>query len=177
MNETDKTQAAWGYFSEKDNFEISKDKKIILVANDLNTPENIGGIIRVAGNIGCEKVIFTGKEEDFRMSKIRRAATNGFTKVNWEFCEEQEWPSRIPDDYAKIAIETVAEATDIYKTDLPDKVAFVVGNESFGISDWSLEQCDSALFIPMPGIVKSLNVNQAAAVVMFEWWRRAYLSH
>ena len=175
MSSEDKAQAAWRYFSEKDSFEIPKEKEIILVANDLNTPENIGGIIRVAGNVGCAKVIFTGNQEEFRHSKIRRSATNGYTKVNWEFCEEKEWPSKIPKGFVKIAVETVAEATDIYHTELPEKVAFIVGNESFGITEWSLTQCDASVFIPMPGIVKSLNVNQAAAVVMFEWWRRAYI--
>jgi tRNA G18 (ribose-2'-O)-methylase SpoU len=170
-----KSEFAWKYFNEKKMVANNDDRKIIIVANNLNTPENIGALIRVAGNVGCEKIIFTGDITDFKKSKIQKAATNGFDKVDWMFCKEEEWPSLIPEGFSKIAIETTDNATDIYTTELPDKVVLIVGNESYGISNWSHEQCDSAVYIPMPGIVKSLNVSQAGVVAAFEWWRRGYI--
>jgi tRNA G18 (ribose-2'-O)-methylase SpoU len=147
----------------------------MLVAIELSNPENVGGLIRVAGSADCERVIFTGDEKNFKRSKIKSTATSGYNNVNWEFCSEQGWPDKIPDGYTIIGVETCPDATNIYETELPsDKVAFVVGNESFGISEWSLERCNQIVYMPMPGIVKSLNVSQAATLAMFEWWRRVY---
>lgn len=150
---------------------------IILVAVELSFPENVGSLIRLAGNIGCDKVIFTGDGSSFRRKKISSSATsNAFKNVQWEFCKETEWPSRIPADFEKVAIETVSSAKSIYQATLPEKVAFVVGNESFGVTEWSLQQCSQSVFIPMPGRIKSLNVTQAATVCAFEWYRRQLLA-
>ena len=51
-------------------------------------------------------------------------------------------------------------------------VAFVVGNESRGIREEILEQCDKIVYIPVPGPTRSLNVSHAAAVALFEWQRQ-----
>jgi len=144
----------------------------IIIALDLRTPMNIGGIIRLAGNLGCRKVLFTGDQDHFRTAKIRRTATTGFGHVDWEFCEHHQWQEKVPADYQIVAVETIAEATSIFQTKLIGKYAFVVGNERYGIDQKSLKSCASAVYIPMPGIVKSMNVVQAANVVLFEWLRQ-----
>jgi len=144
----------------------------ILIALDLQTPMNIGSIIRLAGNIGCKKVLFTGDENHFRTAKIKKTATTGFSQVEWKFCEHHKWQDEVPNDYDIIAVETVQSAKSIFDTKLKGKYAFVVGNERYGIDDKSLEYCKSAVYIPMPGKVKSMNVVQAANVVLFEWLRQ-----
>lgn len=143
----------------------------ILVALDLQTPMNIGAMIRLAGNIGCRKLIFTGNQQHFRADKIRRTATSAYGHVDWEFCEHHFWKEKIPDDYHIVAVETTANAASVFDAQLKGKFAFVLGNERFGIDDKSLEMCEGAIYIPMPGIVKSMNVVQAANVVLFEWLR------
>jgi tRNA G18 (ribose-2'-O)-methylase SpoU len=159
------------YFDDKSEI-YNPDHAPIIIALDLRTPMNIGGIIRLAGNLGCRKVLFTGDESHFRTAKIRRTATTGYGHVDWEFCEHHQWQHKVPNDYTIVAVETVAEATSIFETKLIGKYAFVVGNERYGIDDKSLESCQSAVYIPMPGIVKSMNVVQAANVVLFEWLRQ-----
>jgi tRNA G18 (ribose-2'-O)-methylase SpoU len=71
-----------------------------------------------------------------------------------------------------VAVETIAEATSIFETKLIGKYAFVLGNERYGIDNKSLKSCQATVYIPMPGIVKSMNVVQAANVVLFEWLRQ-----
>lgn len=171
-----KVKSAWKYFNTNNfSYGSKEEREIILVASNLDMPENIGGLIRAAGNVGCVKVIFTGDITDFKETKIRRSATNGYEKVDWQFCKEEEWPQFIPEGFTKVAVETSEGATDIYATELPNKIVFVVGNESYGIKEWSVDQCDMSVYIPMPGVVKSLNVNQAGTLAMFEWWRRDYI--
>ena len=60
----------------------------------------------------------------------------------------------------------------IYNTVMPEKSVFVYGEENLGLSDEMIEACDVLIYIPQYGIVRSLNVSQAAAVVMNEYSRQ-----
>ena len=51
-------------------------------------------------------------------------------------------------------------------------ICFLFGSESRGVRRELLEQCDRLVYIPSPGPMKSLNVSQAVAVVLFECIRQ-----
>ena len=169
----DKTIKSEDFFSRNigDQFYIAHHRPIIIAIN-LKSPSNIGGIIRLAGNMGCKKVLFTGDPEHFRKNKMRRTATTAYDKVDWEICGEEEWIDKIPKDYQIVAIETLKGAKNIYETKLPDKIAIVVGNERFGLDEKTIKHCISAVYIPMAGHTLSMNVVQAATVSLFEWFRQ-----
>jgi tRNA G18 (ribose-2'-O)-methylase SpoU len=60
----------------------------------------------------------------------------------------------------------------IYDADIPEKSAFVYGEEQAGLSAESVALCDGAIYQPQWGSVRSINVAQMAAVVMSEYSRR-----
>ncbi|MBQ8959068.1 MAG: TrmH family RNA methyltransferase [Bacteroidales bacterium] len=144
----------------------------LLIADHLMTPDNIGAMIRLADNIGASEVCFLGKEDEHRMSKIRRAAASSRDNIHWHFSEETELRNIVPNGKTIIAIETSDNATCIYDTPLPEDVAFIVGSERQGLSEALLAQCDLVVYIPVPGPTRSLNVSHAAAVGLFEWQRQ-----
>lgn len=144
----------------------------LLIADHLMTPDNIGAMIRLADNIGASEVCFLGKEDEHRMSKIRRAAASSRDNIRWYFSDETDLRKIVPKGKAIIAIETSDNATCIYDTPLPQDVAFIVGSESQGLSEALLAQCDQVVYIPVPGPTRSLNVSHAAAVGLFEWQRQ-----
>jgi tRNA G18 (ribose-2'-O)-methylase SpoU len=78
----------------------------------------------------------------------------------------------VPEGKKIVAIETSDNATCIYDTQLPEDVAFIVGNERDGLDEKLLSQCDMVVYIPVPGPTRSLNVSHAAAVALFEWQRQ-----
>jgi tRNA (guanosine-2'-O-)-methyltransferase len=63
-------------------------------------------------------------------------------------------------------------ATSLYDLDLTKKVAFVFGNEHRGVSEEAAREADSIIQIPMVGMIQSLNVSVACAVVLFESLRQ-----
>lgn len=144
----------------------------IVIADHLMTPDNIGAMIRLADNIGATEMCFLGKESEHDLGKIRRAAASSRDNIRWYFSEETDLQKVTPIEKALVAIETADNATCIYDTQLPKDVAFVVGNERFGISEALLAQCDMVVYIPVPGPTRSLNVSHAAAVALFEWQRQ-----
>lgn len=144
----------------------------ILIADHLLTPENMGAMIRLADNIGATEVCFLGNEAEHRLGKVRRAAASSRDNIRWYFSETSDLRTIVPEGKQIVAIETADNATCIYDTRLPENVAFVVGNESHGLSDDLLAQCDMVVYIPVPGPTRSLNVSHAAAVALFEWLRQ-----
>lgn len=60
----------------------------------------------------------------------------------------------------------------VYDVALPEKTAFVYGEEQRGLAPEEAALCDGAIFIPQRGAVRSLNVAQAAAVMMGEYTRQ-----
>ena len=144
----------------------------IVIADHLMTPDNLGAMIRLADNIGAAEMCFLGKEDDHRMSRVRRAAASSRDNIKWYFCEETDLRKIVPEGKTIVAIETADNATCIYDTQLPENVAFIVGSESHGIRENLLAQCDMVVYIPVPGPTRSLNVSHAAAVALFEWQRQ-----
>ncbi|MEK6627611.1 MAG: TrmH family RNA methyltransferase, partial [Bdellovibrionota bacterium] len=73
-------------------------------------------------------------------------------------------------NYYVTALETSAKALDIsYPFAEKKPVAFVVGNERFGLEKDQLELCDEVRRIPVFGIKNSLNAATAAAIAGYEW--------
>ena len=146
----------------------------IIVADSLKTPENLGNIIRLAENVRSNKVLFVDTDTNIRLSKIKKTASSSYSSVSWEFCRWDELSSKIPEEYEWIAIETSSDSANIYKCELPSKIAFFVGNEINGIRNEILDKCKRIVHIPILGDNTSLNVSHALAVALFEWQRQMF---
>lgn len=55
---------------------------------------------------------------------------------------------------------------------MPVKSVFVYGEEGLGLSNEVIESCDEMIYIPQYGIPRSLNIAQAASIVMYEYARQ-----
>jgi tRNA (guanosine-2'-O-)-methyltransferase len=64
------------------------------------------------------------------------------------------------------------EAVDYRSCDFTGATAFVLGAEKWGLSEAAAAAVDQAIFIPMRGMVQSLNVSVAAATLLFEALRQ-----
>jgi tRNA G18 (ribose-2'-O)-methylase SpoU len=54
-----------------------------------------------------------------------------------------------------------------FEANYPERVCLVVGNEDHGVTRAALALCDMAVFVPMYGVGRSLNVHVAAAIVLY----------
>ena len=57
---------------------------------------------------------------------------------------------------------------DLYQVPCGGPLAFLIGNESRGLTDETAALADRAVRIPMSGSVESLNAAVASAILMFE---------
>ncbi len=71
-----------------------------------------------------------------------------------------------------VAAHLSAEALDYREWDYTQPTAVLLGAEKWGVSSEAAQLCDAHIIIPMHGMVQSLNVSVAAAVVLFEAQRQ-----
>jgi len=164
MSENKKIVPANNFFDSK-NTELD----LIIIADNLKTPENMGAVIRLAGNFGAQKVIFINKEE-INIRKINRfsASVNNLVETHFVLKAEQI-EKYIDKSYKIIALDTVNNAKNINKFKFPKKIVLVVGNEKYGVSNELLNIVSESIYIPMNGKVKSMNVTHALAVALYEY--------
>lgn len=151
---------------------IPENSTLILAVWEIGNPENIGMIIRLAHNVGAQKVLFVNENPNFRDARIRKSAGFSFEQMNWKFILQEDFFKLLETDFKLIVLETCDGSENIFGTDLPNKTVILAGNESHGLPANIIEKSDKQIHIPMPGSCKSMNISHALSVAAFEWYRQ-----
>mgnify|MGYP001827653334 CR=1 FL=1 len=141
----------------------------ILVLDHLKAGFNIPKIFRSAEAFGAREVHLID------IAPFDPAPAKGaFRKVPARFYDSFRdcYESLRQQDYSLFVLEASCETMLQQKT-LPQKSAFILGNEGLGISFSPLDFPDiQCLAIPQFGRMESLNVSVAASIVMYEYIRQ-----
>lgn len=140
----------------------------VLLLDALHNPANVGMILRTAVASGIDGVIVPSRgTSDVGPIAIKASAGVAFRAPVLRVESSAVALAALRDSrFAIVGLEAGAE--DLFRVDLPDRVAFVLGNESSGLTI----EPDYSISIPLVGGVESLNVATAAAVLCFELVRR-----
>lgn len=143
-----------------------------LILDGLQDPGNVGTILRTADAFGCGGVLLTNHCADPLNPKAVRASMGAvFRTPLWEIEAED-----IPPLLERSGLSLTATALRQDTVSLPDadlrRTAVVIGSEGSGVSPFLLERCGSTVRIPMEPTCESLNAAAAAAVVLWELYRR-----
>jgi len=150
----------------------------IVVAWKFSSAENLGALLRVCDNFGVKKVFFVGEVNDYKGSRIKRNATTSFKKIDWNFISELEIWNVIPNEFTKIAIDTTSHSIPLNQYDFTkenNSFCFFLGNETIGLENSTLQKCDESIHISMIGDSLSMNVVNAASVVLYETTKQCLL--
>ncbi len=155
------------YFNQ--NKTLSWNRPPIVVAWKFSSAENLGALLRVCDNFGVKQAFFVGDETDYKASKIKRNATTSFNKVEWCFISEDAVWEVLPK--MKIAVDTTSESVALNECNFKElnrPFCLFFGNETIGLEDEVIQQCDMSVHISMIGKSFSMNVVQASAVTLYE---------
>ena len=144
------------------------EKPLIVIADGIADPYNLGAVIRCAEGCGAHGLIIP-KRHAAGLSPVVTKASAGAI--------EHLAIAKVTNVAA--AIETLkknglwiyaAEAggSDFRETDMSGAVAIVMGSEGAGVSELVRKKSDFVVSIPMYGKVNSFNVSTAAAVLLCE---------
>ncbi|MBR2363615.1 MAG: RNA methyltransferase [Lentisphaeria bacterium] len=144
----------------------------VLVLDKVGDPGNLGTIIRTARAAGLKEIFLTeGSADAFTDKVIRSASGAQFAVAVRSLGTLEETAERLHEKGIKHFFRTTPNGgKSLYREKLLyEKSAIILGSEGSGA-----DQLDGALdvVIPMPGDAESLNVAQAATIVLFEYVRR-----
>ena len=146
---------------------------VLLVLDGVTDPRNLGACLRVADAAGVHAVIVPRDRAAGINATVSKVASGAAETLPYYMVTNL---ARTLDDLKDRNIWIVgtdAEApSDLYKAELPDSIAWVLGAEGEGMRRLTRERCDLLVSIPMLGQVQSLNVSVAAGVCLFESARR-----
>ncbi len=143
-------------------------KTQVLVLDQVHNPANVGMILRTATAAGIDGVVIPERGTAcVGPVAIKASAGVAFRATMLRVSTSDEAVTLLKAARFDI-IGLAGSGDDLWSTDLPERGAFVLGNESAGLS----VEVDRAVGIALSGDVESLNVATAAAVVCFEVARR-----
>ncbi len=146
---------------------------LFLITDDIVNPDNLGMVIRTADAAGVSALVICGDKASPYHKHCVRAARGAVGRLPIALVNDAPAYVKALAAAGVTVVGTSAKATQsLYSAELPLPLAFVVGNETHGISPSVREACTTLITIPMRPGQSSLNVGVAAGVCLFELRRR-----
>ena len=151
----------------------STDNPIILVADGITDPHNLGAIIRSAEALGAQGLVIPQRRAVGMTATVAKVAAGAL----------ETFPVARVVNLGRALAElksagfwiygTVAEASQhVDQVTFSGPIVLVVGSEGEGLGLLTQKSCDVLVSIPLQGHVPSLNASVAAGMVLYEVFRQ-----
>jgi tRNA (guanosine-2'-O-)-methyltransferase len=152
-----------------------KQPTLQIMLDNVHSSQNLSAIIRSCDAVGVLEIYYSTKENE--SLRIHKTITQG----------AHRWTHRYRmNDAHKVAFlkEKKAQGFQVVVTHLEERaISFreidytkptllVMGNEKEGVSPEVIKMADKVIIIPMQGMVQSLNVSVATALILYEAQRQ-----
>jgi len=144
----------------------------LLVFDHVHNPANVGMILRTAAAAGIDGVVLP-RQGTAGLGPLVIKAGSGmvFAVPHLDVASIDDALTELADAHFSI-VGLDAGGEDLFNAELNERCAFVLGNESVGLSAASTAALDQRIAMPLFNGVESLNVAAAAAVLSYELVRR-----
>jgi tRNA (guanosine-2'-O-)-methyltransferase len=159
---------------EKYQFSImNRQPDLTLVCENISDSHNVSAIFRTCDSVGIPNVDLLYNIEPFPEIGHK---TSG-TASKWVNSRKYTDYDKIQHDlkssgFTIYATHLTETSTPFYDIDWTKPSAIIMGNEHRGVSDEALKIADEIICIPMFGMVQSLNVSVASAIILYEALRQ-----
>lgn len=147
----------------------------ILILENIRSAYNVGAMFRTADAAGVDKIFLVGYTptpiDRFGrvQTEIKKTSLGASAEVAWEhFSEIGKLITNLKEQGVEVvAVELGVKALPLNKYQVPESVAYIMGNEVEGVSAEALAAADVTVEIPMLGTKESLNVSVSAGIVLY----------
>ncbi|MGH8029187.1 MAG: TrmH family RNA methyltransferase [Arenimonas sp.] len=146
---------------------------VALWLDGVGNPHNLGAILRSAAHFGAAAVLLPRESELALSGAAARVAEGGAEVVPIvRLGRADNAFAQLSSSGFGIAATVVRGGTLLHAATLPQRVVWVLGAEQLGVDAELAKRAAVRIQIPGTGLVDSLNVASAAAVLLSEWWRQ-----
>jgi 23S rRNA (guanosine2251-2'-O)-methyltransferase len=154
-----------------DAYELARaERPLLAVLDRVSDPHNLGAVCRSAEGAGATGVVVPAHGSAVVTPAVARASAGAVEHL----------PVAVVTNLARYLEEVKNDrlwvygaagdggASSMWETDLSGGLALVLGAEGKGLRPLVRRTCDALVSIPLAGMVESLNVSVAAAVLLYE---------
>lgn len=146
---------------------------LTLILANIHDPHNVSAIYRSCDAFGVSRVNLYYTTTPFPALGLKSSAS----ARKWVDSIRYSDPDAMFNELAKRNFQIIAttfspEAKPLRNWNFLKPTAVILGNEHSGVEQALVERADGQLYIPMHGMIQSLNVSVAAAVILAEAGRQ-----
>jgi tRNA G18 (ribose-2'-O)-methylase SpoU len=143
----------------------------VVVCPDVQDPENLGAILRIAAGFGVDAVVLGPRSADPFSRRVQRVSMGNVYRL--PPLHTTDVPATLAELRERHGIESWATVLDADSAELsamqrPPRLALVFGSEGHGLEGDVVAACDRKTTIRMRAGVDSLNVAVAAGIFLYE---------
>jgi tRNA (guanosine-2'-O-)-methyltransferase len=138
----------------------------------VHKPHNVSAIIRTADAVGVHQVHAVWPNARMRTLVSSAAGSNSWVNVKTHPTIADAVTQMKSQGMQILATHLSARAVDFRDVDYTRPTCVLLGQEKTGITEEALALADQDIIIPMIGMVQSLNVSVAAALILYEAQRQ-----
>lgn len=142
------------------------EKPLIVIADGVEDPHNLGALIRCAECAGAHGVIIPKRRSTGLSATVAKASAGALWHMAVAKVANIAETIEVLKKNGIWTFAAEAGGTAYYETDFNLPCAVVFGSEGAGVARLVRERCDFTVSIPMYGQVNSLNVSTAASVIL-----------
>ncbi len=143
--------------------------------DDVHSSQNLSAILRSCDGVGVLDLYYhTSENRDLRIHKtITQGAHHWINRMRVESDKRAYFlKAKQKNGYQVIVTHLNKKAVGYREVDYTKPTVIVVGNEKEGVSEEIIALADEVVIIPMQGMVQSLNVSVATALLLYEVQRQ-----
>ncbi len=145
---------------------------LTVLAADVHKPHNISAILRTCDAVGIHRIHAVSPGGELRRHHMAAGGSGAWVGVEHHEDLDAAIASLRQRGWKLLAAHPNRDAKDFRTIDYTQKTGIVLGSELDGLPDAAVEGADEIIALPIEGMVESLNVSVAAAVILYEAQRQ-----
>src|SRR5215510_15047085 len=141
---------------------------IVLVLDQITDPHNVGAIVRTAAAFGVTAIVTTARHSPEATGVLAKSASGGLEAVPLVTVTNLARGLEALKAAGFLVVGLAGDGdVDLGSAALKVPLALVLGAEGKGLRQLTRTTCDVVARLTLPGVIKSLNVSNAAAVALY----------
>ncbi len=149
------------------------DNPVIIIADSISDPHNLGAIIRTGEALGMQGLIIPQRRSVSVNSTVMKVAVGALEYFPVARVVNLNTAIKQLKEAGFWIYGTTMDGEAISKTKLTGAIGLVIGSEGKGLSQSITKSCDFLVSIPMKGKTPSLNASVATAICLYEIRRQS----
>ncbi len=147
---------------------------ICAILDRIRSAHNVGSIFRTSDGAGIGRLLLCGYTPLPPHRHLEKTALGAVEVVPWQHVATTREAIALcrAEGMQVLAVEKTAASIALEEFELRFPLAIVMGNESDGLDEETVADCEGCVHLPMRGLKSSLNVSVAFGIVAYELARR-----